>query len=173
MRAAALLLSLLAAPAAAAEPNPLAPMDFLVGSCWDGTFADPGAGMGKKDVRCFTRMYGGKYVRDVHQVDRGPYGGETIYAWDPTARRIAYTDYASDGGVSRGTMEARDGGLVFGDAHYKGPDGKDIMLRSLWLRDGADAYTAVTQQKVGDGWRDMMKITFKRLPTSELVLKPQ
>ena len=55
-------------------------------------------------------MLGGRYVRDIHVVAGGPpYSGETIYRWDPQARRVRYDYYASDGGYSGGFA---DPGLV-------------------------------------------------------------
>jgi hypothetical protein len=85
-----------APPALAPEFQPLA---FLVGSCWRASF--PGGGQAT-DTHCYTALYGGRYIRDVHVVEGGPpgYGGETIYRWDPQARRIRYDYYASDGGHS-------------------------------------------------------------------------
>src|SRR6478672_10495852 len=83
------------APAVAAELQPLA---FMVGSCWRASF--PGGQA--SDTHCYTAIHGGRYIRDVHVVAGGSpgYGGETIYRWDPQARRIRYDYYASDGGHS-------------------------------------------------------------------------
>jgi hypothetical protein len=162
---------LLASPAVAAEPAPLAPLAFFTGACWKGTFT----GSSQTDTHCFSKMYGGVFVRDVHRVEGGKpgYGGETIYAWDPGAKQIVFTYYDADGGVSRGTAEPTDKGLAFGDERYTGPDGREIVMRTTWTRDGADGYTATTQQKAGDGWKPMMSIIFKRLPGSERVVKPE
>lgn len=164
-----LAIVLAAAPTLAAETNPLSPLDVLAGSCWDGSFV---VGPGKKDVHCFTRMYGGKYLRDVHQVDGGPYGGESIYAWDPVAKRIAFTYYDAGGGISRGTLDATGKALVFGDDRYRGPNGEEIVLRTTWTFSGRDAYTAATEQMTADGWKPMMTIAFKRIEGKEPVLKP-
>src|SRR5690242_20151418 len=92
----ALILAIQAAgatPPLAAELQPLAP---LVGSCWRATFPNST----RTDTHCYTAMLGGHYVRDLHVVAGGPapYSGESIYRWDPQARRIRYDYFASDGG---------------------------------------------------------------------------
>ena len=58
-----LLLSTLAAGAAAAEPpTPYQPLAFLAGHCWKGSF--PGGKL--TDEHCFSWIYDGKFLRDVH-----------------------------------------------------------------------------------------------------------
>ena len=89
---------------AAAEPDhagarlaaPLAPLGFLVGSCWRGAFPDGRAA----DTHCFTAPYGGAFVCDEHVVTGAPrpYSGESLYRWDPVRRQILFAYYASDGG---------------------------------------------------------------------------
>ena len=69
------------APATTEAAQPFAGMKFLLGHCWQGTFAD-----GKVDTHCFEPVYGGKFIRDRHQVTGG-YGGETLYRWIPDEGR--------------------------------------------------------------------------------------
>ena len=106
---------------AAAEPiDALKPMAFLAGSCWKGEFPD-----GKQsDEHCFTWMYDGKALRDVHTVrapGRPDYVGETTYFWDPASKRVEYLYVENHGGISRGTVDTSTSGAYC-----------NFRLRNMW-----------------------------------------
>lgn len=147
-------------PAAAAD-DPLAPLGFLVGSCWKGVF--PG-GKGVTNTHCFEAAYGGRYVRDRHVVEGapGPYSGETLFRWDAEAKSIRYAYDASDGGHSDGVARAVDGGLAFED-RYVGPDGKVLVMRATWLRDGEDAYVDHTEALIDGAWKTQVRMRLVRV----------
>src|SRR4051812_49896955 len=70
-----------AARAQGARVNPaFKPLEFLVGSCWTGTFPD-----GKQtDTHCFEWLYDRHFIRVRHVVRGGPpYEGESTYRVDP------------------------------------------------------------------------------------------
>jgi uncharacterized protein YndB with AHSA1/START domain len=120
----------------------LEPLRFLLGHCWSGEFKG-----GAVDTHCFESAYGGQHVRDRHEVKGpdAPYRGETLYSWDGSAKRVAYTYWNSSGGVSRGTMTARAGDLDFGDQVYAGADGREMKISTTWRKVGADAYETVSR----------------------------
>lgn len=145
------------APMLAAELQPLAPM---VGSCWRATF--PGGA--RTDTHCYTLMLGGRYVRDVHVVAGGPrpYGGESIYRWDPQSRRIRYDYYASDGGFSSGFAAATPGGIDFPEETYVGGDGQTMVLRTVQTNIG-ETYSRTTSARQGESWRELWTLRFTRV----------
>lgn len=160
--AASLLLAvaLQSAPAARLAPE-LQPLAFLTGSCWRAAFPDGQA----IDTHCYTAMLGGRYVRDVHVVEGGStrYSGESVYRWDPQARRIRYDYYASDGGHSIGSVEVTPTGLNFPDDIYVGADGSTLNLRTVHVRDG-DGYRSTSSARQADGsWREMWTMRFSRV----------
>jgi uncharacterized protein YndB with AHSA1/START domain len=130
---------------AAASPPPLLrpelePLRFLLGRCWRGEFKN-----GSVDVHCFESVYGGRHVRDRHEV-KGPdgvYRGESLYSWNGSANRVEYTYWNSAGGVSRGTMAARADGLDFGNESYTASDGSKTTILTKWRKAGADAYETI------------------------------
>ena len=129
----------------AASPAPLRaelePLRFLLGQCWRGEFRN-----GAVDVHCFEGVYGGRHIRDRHEVKGpgAPYSGETLYSWNAEAKRVEYTYWNSSGGVSRGSMVPRADALDFGDETYTAPDGRKTTISTMWRRVGADAYEAVS-----------------------------
>ena len=118
----------------ALEQAPLSALDFFVGSCWRGVFDD-----GKSiDTHCFKPVYGGKFVRDNHDVvgPRGPLSGETLFHWNAESNRIEYTYWDSKGGVSTGAMLPTADGLRSPEEVYVLPDGKEMRMVTSWLITG-------------------------------------
>ena len=141
------MLSLILAAGAATAPPPLSfseglqPLAFLVGHCWAGEFADSKA----VDTHCFEAVYGGKHIRDRHEVVGGKdvYRGETVYSWNAKLGQVEYTYWNSLGGVSRGTMTPTDDLLDFGNETYVGSDGKTMTIATAW-RPGTGSYEVIT-----------------------------
>lgn len=138
---------------------PLAPLKFLGGYCWNGTFAD-----GKTtDEHCYEWVYGGKFLRDRHVVRGGeqPYQGETLYFWDGELKAIAYIYFNSDGGVSRGTLKADGDQLLFPAERYN-EGGKTREFSTTITRDGEQGYASITHE-LKDGQRvEAWRTSFKR-----------
>jgi hypothetical protein len=144
-------------PAPLAQPA-LQPLAFLVGSCWSGTQPK-----GTIDTHCFSPVYRGHYIRDVHEVTGAPqpYAGESLYHWDATQKQVRYTYYNSIGGISVGTMQVEDGRLVFPESH-ESKDGKRIEMRSVWSKEGSDTFVMKTDVKTGGEWKEQFRVVFKR-----------
>lgn len=130
-------ISLIAIAAAQLATPQLAPMEFVVGHCWQGRFYN-----GHVDTHCFEPAYGGRFIRDRHEVRGGPsvYSGETLFAWNPDTGRVEYTYWNSSGGISRGSMTQRDGVLDFGDEVHRTRDGREIRIGSAWRRIDETSY---------------------------------
>lgn len=149
----------------------LQPLAFLVGSCWSGTQPQ-----GSVDTHCFSPVYGGYFIRDVHEVTGAPkpYAGESLYHWDATQKQVRYTYYNSIGGVSVGTMHVEDGRLLFPES-YESKEGKRIEMRSVWTQEGADTFVAKTDMKSDETWKEQFRVVFKRRtdlrPPSEPVIR--
>ena len=164
-----LLGTLLAAFAAAAAPaspppaDPYQPLAFLVGHCWKGTFPKGG----RTDEHCFSRIYGGKFLRDEHVVHTSEGGpdefGETIYLWNSAAAQLEYLYIESGGGFLRGTATLEGAALVFAAAGYV-DQGKTMNVRSRWQRAGEDAYEVTTEFEVGGRWVPGFSLRMLRQP---------
>jgi len=159
MRAVLLALAL-ASCAAQAPVDPMAAMQPLLG-CWRGAFA------GQPDIyddRCFERL--GAHVVDVHSVQPTTYSGETTYHWDDAQHEIVWAYAASDGGRSNGVMTPEAGCLVFPVHTYRGPDGAELRMRSVWTIEG-DRFSAVSEQLENGAWVALMRIDYERAPEGE------
>ena len=151
--AALALLAAVSATAAGppAASDPYAPLRFLTGHCWKGTFSDGT----RTDEHCFSRIYGGRFVRDEHTVHRSDGQpdafGESIYVWNSLTRQLEYLYIESAGGFIRGTVTAEGNALLFPEAAYV-ENGKSMPVRSRWQRLGDDAYEVTTEFEVEGRW---------------------
>lgn len=145
----------------AAEPpaTPLAPLAWLAGSCWTGTFADGTT----RDLVCYEWMLGGQFLRSRHRVIGGkaPYAGETILGRNAATGALEYTYFNSAGGVMRGEIVPVEDGLSFPpDTMEMG--GTTFEVRSAWKRHGPDRYVATSERLVDGVWKPFMTIDFVR-----------
>ncbi len=141
---------------AAESPNGYEPLAFLAGHCWKGGF--PGGKL--TDEHCFSWIYGGKFLRDVHTLrgeGRADAQGESIYFWNSPAQQLEYLYIESDGGFSRGLVSTDKDGLVFPDTKFV-ENGKTQVYRGRWQRSGENAYDVVTEFQGKDGWMPGFKV---------------
>ena len=151
---------LAAAPGAAPPADPYQPLAFLVGHCWKGTFP----GSTRTDEHCFSRLYGGRFLRDEHVVHRDGAAdafGETLYVWNSVAGQLEYLYIESDGGFIRGTVQTQGRTLVFPEAPYV-DDGKSMQVRSRWQPSGESAYEVATEFQVDGRWVPGFSLPMRR-----------
>lgn len=157
-----LLVVLVSVGPASAADNPLDVYAPLAGHCWRGEFPHGKAA----DEHCFTWLYGGKHLRDVHVVrigDGTEYRGETIYSWDAKIRRIVYRYWNSDGGYSDGDIVEADGELLSPEERYTSKDGREQVFRSRLRIIDAKTYEARTDSLRDGAWNSEWTITFERV----------
>ena len=89
--------------------NSLAIFAAMLGKCFVTAFAP-----GVEDKHCYSPVYDGAHVRDVHVVTskgKTVYAGETIYSRTPDG--IAFTYVNSEGGSGSGRGTVADGVMTF------------------------------------------------------------
>jgi hypothetical protein len=151
--------------------NPhLAPLEPLVGKTWKGTFKNSRPDKPVVDIEHWERALNGQAVRQVHSINNGAYGGETLFIWDEKKQAVAYYYFTTAGFMTTGTLQVKDGHLVTseqvsGDAggvtEVRGtseiqPDGK-FHVKAEYLKNGQ--------------WAVGHEVTYEEDPTSEVVFK--
>jgi hypothetical protein len=151
-------------PPASNVQERLSPIAFLAGHCWAGAFANGGT-----DTHCFQPVYGGRFIRDVHEVKdpktgKVVYGGETMYFWGSVEARIRFIYWNSAGGVSEGTVLREGDRLTFAERHADA--GQEQQMRNFWTQEGPDQYS-VTTQRLKDGvWETSFTMTLRKVRQS-------
>jgi hypothetical protein len=111
----AVLLATFALPPTArpAELSPhLAPLRPLVGKTWRGVFPQSTPEKPVVDVSRFEAVLSGQAVRNLHSINDGSYGGETLIVWDKEKQALVYYYFTTAGFYTTGTMREEDGALV-------------------------------------------------------------
>jgi len=99
--------------ATAAEMNPrLAPLRHLVGKTWRAVFPASTPDHPVVDVSRFELALNGQAVRNLHSINDGEYGGETLIVWDEAKQALVYHYFTTAGFYTVGTMRAEDGAIV-------------------------------------------------------------
>ena len=106
---ATLLMSL--AAAAVDLHDALAPLAPLAGTCWTGRFVSTPAPPFDHEI-AWTAALGGHVVKWVKWVEELDFTMETSFYWDAEAETIAFTQLASNGNHSRGTVTSEDGQIA-------------------------------------------------------------
>jgi hypothetical protein len=143
----------------AQDAGPLAPLAFLAGSCWKGTF--PGGTV--TDEHCFQWKYGTHFLED-HHVVRGeaePYEGETTYAWDAQQKRIVFWYVALPGFYTQGSVTPSGQTLSFTETIVAAGDAPE--LKTTWTRNGPDAFTVRTVAVTAGVEREVRVVEMKRV----------
>jgi hypothetical protein len=135
---------------AMAEMNPnLEPLRPLLGKTWKGAFPNSTAAKPVVDVSRFELALNGQAVRNLHSINGGEYGGESLIVWDKAKESLVYYYFTTAGYYTTGTMRAESGGFVahetvIGDADgitevkstsQVGPDGR-LHVVSQYLKKG-------------------------------------
>ena len=77
----------------------------LLGKTWRGEFKESTPEKPLFDVARWERALNGKAVRQVHSVNEGVYGGETIIQWDNDKKTVVYHYFTTAGFSTTGTMQ--------------------------------------------------------------------
>ena len=146
--------------------EPLAPLSWLVGHCWAGSFND-GAVI---DTHCYQARLNGTVVVDRHLVSNEPvYCGETVFHFAPPQFDnedegvILFRYYNIVGGVSDGLLEPKGRELYFPEERIPGERGEELTFQTRIKPINDDRYDIISQQKVGAVWREVNKTTFTKV----------
>lgn len=120
----------------------LEPLRPLLGRTFRGELPTAGDKVAT-DISRWERALGGRAVRNLHSLDDGEYGGETIIYWDETAQTLACWYFTTAGFWTRGTVTFA-GNRIISEEEVTGnesgvteilPDG-GLSTHSEYLRNG-------------------------------------
>jgi hypothetical protein len=161
--------ALSAAPAAdAAELSAaLAPLRPLVGKTWRATFPESKPDKPMVDVSRFEVALNGQAVRNLHAINDGEYGGETLIFWDKEKQAIVYYYFTTAGFYTTGTMRA-EGESMVSHEHVKGEAGGITEVRGTYrvLPDGR--LHVKTEYRKGGEWGPGRDMHYVEAPGAEV-----
>ncbi len=134
----ALVLTLAAAAPLSAEMNPrFEPLRPLLGKTWKGVFPSSTPAKPVVDVSRFELVLNGQAIRNLHSINGGDYGGESLIVWDKAKDSLVYYYFTTAGFYTSGTMKAEAGGFVAHEMVTGDADGiTEVKSTSQVLPDG-------------------------------------
>jgi hypothetical protein len=142
--------ALLGSPGFAADMNPnLAPLKPFLGKTWRGVFKNSTPEKPVVDVSRFELVLNGQAVRNLHSINDGEYGGESLIVWDKQKQKLVYYYFTTAGFYTTGTFSSEGDALVShevvqgeaeGISEVKGtsrilPDGR-LHVKTQYLKAG-------------------------------------
>ena len=108
-------LSLLAFSAVHAADSLIAELEGFrpfIGKTFRGELPASKSGKPQIDVSRWERALNGRAVRNLHSINDGEYGGETLIFWDADRQQIRYWYFTTAGFFTEGTMSFGSGGYT-------------------------------------------------------------
>jgi hypothetical protein len=166
---ATLVLSLAAAEKPSLNPH-LAPLEPLLGKTWKGTFMNSKPDKPIVDVEHWERALNGQAVRQVHSINNGAYGGETMFIWDEKKQTVAYYYFTTAGFMTTGTLQVKDGHIVASE-QVSGDAGGVTEVRSTSEIQPDGKFHVKAEYLKNGQWVLGHEVTYEEDAASEVVFK--
>jgi hypothetical protein len=150
--------------------NPhLEPLRPLLGKTWRGVFEGSKPDKPTIDVARWERALNGQAVRQLHSINGGIYGGETLFIWNEKEHTLQYYYFTTEGYMTTGTFEAKDGKFVTRE-QVKGDAGGVTEVRATSeIRPDGNFHVRAEYLKNGQ-WALGHEVTYQE-DSSEVVFK--
>jgi hypothetical protein len=151
--------------------NPhLTPLAPLLGKTWKGTFKNSKPDHPVIDVAHWERALNGQAVRQVHSINGGAYGGETIFIWDEKKQAVAYYYFTTGGFMTTGTLQIKDGHFVTSEQVSGDADGVTEVRATSEIQTDGKFHVKAEYLKQGQ-WVTGHEVTYQEDPASQVVFK--
>jgi hypothetical protein len=169
----AVLLATFVLPVAArpAELSPqLAPLRPLVGKTWRGEFPESKPGKPVVDVSRYEVALSGQAVRNLHSINDGAYGGESLMVWDKEKQAIVYFYFTTAGFYTTGTLREEDGAIVAHETVKGDADGVSEVKAVFRVLPDGRLHAKTRYLKQGQ-WVDARDMHYVEAPTAVVKFK--
>ena len=159
--------------AAADKPslNPhFAPLEPLLGKTWKGTLKNSSPDKPIVDVQQWERALNGQAVRQVHSINNGVYGGETLFMWDEKKQTIAYYYFTTEGFMTTGTLQVKEGHFITSEQVSGDPDGVTEVRGTSEITPEGKFHVKAEYRKDGK-WGLGHEVTYQEDASSEVIFK--
>ena len=142
----------------------------LLGKTWKGVFANSKPEKPTVDVAKWERALNGQAVRSLHSINQGIYGGETLFIWDNKRQVVAYYYFTTEGYMTTGTLELKDGKMITRE-EVKGEAGGVTEVRATSeIQPDGKFHVKAEYLKNGE-WSLGHEVTYQEDASSEVVFK--
>jgi len=142
----------------------------ILGITFSGEFPNSTPEKPVVDVVRYERILNGQAIRSVHSLNKGAYGGETIYRWDESKQSIVYHYFTTQGFMTTGTFELSDGAFTAFEK-VTGAAGGVVAVKSLGVFTPEEMTVKSEYQKEDGSWAPGHSATYVPTPDAEIIFK--
>jgi len=151
--------------------NPhLEPLRPLLEKTWKGTYKDSKLDKPTVDVERWERALNGQAIRLLHSINDGAYGGETLLIWDEQRKMISFYYFTTDGFMTTGTLEPRDGKFITHEDVKGNANGVTEVRSTSQILPGGKFHVKSEYLKNGE-WTPGHEATYEETSASKVVFK--
>jgi hypothetical protein len=151
--------------------NPhLAPLEPLLGKTWKGAFKNSKPEQPIIDISHWERALNGQAVRQVHSINNGAYGGETMFIWDEKKQVVAYYYFTTEGFMTTGTLQVKDGHWITSEQVTGDADGVTEVRGTSEIQPDGKFHVKAEYLKNGQ-WGVGHEVTYEEDPKSDVIFK--
>ena len=145
----------------------LAPLRPLVGKTWRGTFPESKPDKPMVDVSRFEVALNGQAVRNLHAINDGEYGGETLIVWDQERQSLVFYYFTTAGFYTTGTMREEAGAVVSHEVVKGAADGVTEVKGTFRLLPDGRLHVK-TEYRKGGQWGPGRDMHYVEAPAAEV-----
>jgi hypothetical protein len=150
--------------------NALEPFRPFLGKTFKGELAESTPEKPVVDISKWERALNGKAVRNLHSLNNGEYGGETIIYYDKDKQSLVYYYFTTAGFYTHGTMKFV-GDTVISHEYVEGNENgiTEVKSTATILEDGS-LHNKSMYLKNGE-WIEGHEATYIEAPDAQVVFK--
>ncbi len=142
----------------------------FIGKTWKGKFVDKATGKEAVDISCWERALNGKAVRNLHSLNNGEYGGETIIVWDNKEKELVFYYFTTAEYFTHGTMKFENGKFISTEAVEGNANGITKVKAVAEVLDDGRLKSSSSYLKNGE-WVPGHEIVYEEAPDAEVIFK--
>jgi hypothetical protein len=146
------------------------PLQPLLGKTWKGTFKNSKPEKPVVDISRWERALNGQAIRVLHSINEGIYGGETIFVWDEKAKHIAYYYFTTEGYMTTGTVEFKEGKIITHEDVKGDANGVTEVKGTSEIQPDGKFHVKAEYMKKGE-WAPGHEVTYEEDAASSVVFK--
>ncbi len=150
--------------------NALEPFRPFLGKTFKGELSESTPEKPVIDISKWERALNGKAVRNLHSLNNGEYGGETIIYYDKDKKSLVYYYFTTAGFYTHGTMKF-EGDTVISHEYVEGNDNDITEVKSVAtiMKDGG-LHNKSMYLKNGE-WIEGHEATYDEAPDAKVIFK--
>lgn len=150
--------------------NALEPFRPFIGKTFQGELTESTTEKPVVDISRWERALNGKAVRNLHSLNNGEYGGETIIYYDKNKQSLVYYYFTTAGFYTHGTMKF-EGDTVISHEFVEGNEKGITEVKSIAtiMKDGS-LHNKSMYLKNGE-WIEGHEATYVEAPDAKVIFK--